>query len=146
MSEEATQRPLVAVGVIIRNKDGKILLGERLRSHGAGTYQIPGGHMEYGKSFEETARDEVREETGLTDLTFVKVFALNNEVVYGKHYVNLGFLMECERGEPGNPEPEKSRNWKWYGLDELPSPIFAPSKGMIDSYQSGMFSSEVRSA
>ena len=55
MSEEAKQRPLVAVGVIIV-KDGKILIGERLASHGAGTFSIPGGHFEFGKTFEEVAR------------------------------------------------------------------------------------------
>jgi 8-oxo-dGTP diphosphatase len=74
MSDEATQRPLVAVGVIIRNADGHVLIGERLsKSHGAGTYQIPGGHMEFGTTFEETARTEVMEETGLTDITFKQI-------------------------------------------------------------------------
>jgi 8-oxo-dGTP diphosphatase len=143
MSEEAKTRPLVAVGVIVRNGEGKILLGERLGSHGANTYQIPGGHMEHGKTFEDTALDEVREETGLTDIEFIKVVSINNERIYGKHYVNLTFLVECKSGEPTNPEPEKSRGWQWYDLDNLPDPIFPPSKASIESLKSGILVTEV---
>ncbi|HYD93338.1 MAG TPA: NUDIX domain-containing protein [Candidatus Paceibacterota bacterium] len=143
MTQPSADRPLVAVGVIILNAEGKVLLGERLGSHGAGTYQIPGGHMEFGKSFEDTARDEVREETGLTDLEFKGIVSLNNERVYGKHYVNLTFVVECKSGEPTNPEPEKSRNWQWYDKDALPSPIFAPSQASLDAWKSGIFLNEV---
>jgi 8-oxo-dGTP diphosphatase len=35
----------VGVGVLIE-KDGKILLGKRISSHGSGTYNLPGGHIE----------------------------------------------------------------------------------------------------
>lgn len=142
MSDEAHSRPLVAVGIIIV-KDGKILVGERLSSHGAHTYQIPGGHFEFGKSFEEQARLEVEEETGLTDIEFKRPISLNNERVYGKHYVNIGFLTEWKSGEPGNPEPTKSRNWQWYDPTHLPKPLFAPSKGVIDAWLSGNFFNEV---
>jgi 8-oxo-dGTP diphosphatase len=56
-------RPQVGVGVIIV-RDGKILLGLR-RSHGAGTWALPGGHLEWGETVESCARREVKEETGL---------------------------------------------------------------------------------
>ncbi len=142
METEKEQRPLVAVGVIIV-KDGKILVGERLTSHGAGTYQIPGGHFEFGKTFEEQARTEVAEETGLTDIVFRKPICLNNEQVYGRHYVNIGFLAEWKSGEPRDAEPEKSRNWQWYDPHKLPEPMFAPSKGSIDAWLSGKFFNEI---
>ncbi len=143
MSNEAKQRPLVSVGIIVL-KDGKVLVGERIASHGAGTYQIPGGHLEFGKTFEEQAKDEVAEETGLTDITFEKIISVNNERVYGKHYVNFAFLTHWKSGEPSNPEPTKSRNWKWYDPHTLPEPLFAPSKGVIDAWLSGNFFNEIQ--
>lgn len=143
MSEEAKQRPLVAVGIIVRNRDGKILLGERLSYGASGIYQAPGGHMEHGMSFEDAARAEVAEETGLTDITFVKAVCLNNERLRDKHYVNIGFLVDCNSGEPSNPEPDKSRNWQWYDPHNLPEPLFPPSKGIIDAWLSGTFVSEI---
>jgi 8-oxo-dGTP diphosphatase len=143
MNTEQKPRPLVAVGIIILNKEGKVLVGERLSSHGAGTYQIPGGHFEFGKTFEQQARDEVREETGITDIQFKKVVSVNNERVYGRHYVNIGFLAEWKDGEPGNPEPEKSRNWQWYDPTHLPQPMFPPSEGVINAWLSNSFTNEI---
>ena len=149
MSEEAKQRPLVAVGVIIikpaKEKDKeKILVGERLASHGAGTYQLPGGHLEFGMSFEGQARAEVEEETGLTDIEFKGVVALANEIIHGKHYVNITFLVEWKSGEPNEGEAGKSRNWKWYSFSEIPEPMFASSRGCIDAWRSGKFLNEIR--
>jgi 8-oxo-dGTP diphosphatase len=46
------ERPKVGIGVIVYRK-GKILIGKRLSHHGAGTWEIPGGHLEFGESFEK---------------------------------------------------------------------------------------------
>jgi 8-oxo-dGTP pyrophosphatase MutT (NUDIX family) len=53
---------MAAAGVILIDPDGKILL--QLRSDNQ-CWGITGGSMELGESFEETARREVFEETGL---------------------------------------------------------------------------------
>jgi len=143
MSGETKERPLVAVGVIVL-KEGKILMGERIASHGAGTWQIPGGHMEFGKTFEETARDEVREETGLTDIEFERIVCLSNQILYGKHYVDIGFLTKWRSGEPFAAEPEKSRNWQWVDPEKLPQPLFPPSKAVIDAWLTKEFFNEIK--
>ena len=129
-------RPKVGVGVLIE-KDGKVLLGRRLSSHGAGTWQIPGGHLEFGDSFEDTALREAAEETGLTDLELKGLLCVINDRVYGKHFVTIGFLAAWKSGEPYAAEPEKSSDWQWFAPDELPEDIFLPSQGVIEHWKSG---------
>ena len=55
----------------------------------AGTFQCPGGHLEHGESFAQTAAREVLEETGLVvgDIKFLT--ATNDVFPEGKHYVTV---------------------------------------------------------
>ncbi|OGF65940.1 hypothetical protein A3I27_01695 [Candidatus Giovannonibacteria bacterium RIFCSPLOWO2_02_FULL_43_11b] len=134
-------RPKIGIGVIIV-RDGKILIGERLSSHGAGTFMIPGGHLEFGETFEEGAIREAREETGLENLVVKKVVSLGNDVAYDKHYVSIGILLESQDGEAFDAEPERSRNWHWHDPRNLPEPFFLHSKRVVQNWLSGNFYSQ----
>ena len=72
------QRPKVGIGVLVI-KDGKILVGKRKGAHGEGQYAWPGGHMEYMESFEQCAKREVMEETGI-EIENVRFLRLMNFV------------------------------------------------------------------
>lgn len=135
------ERPKVGIGVIVL-KDGKVLLGKRIASHGAGTWQLPGGHLEYGESFEETAQREVEEETGLTDIRVEGLISVYNERDYGKHYVNLCVLTHCMSGEPYAKEPEKCEEWQWTDPASLPEPMYVASKIAIGNWLSGSLYTE----
>ena len=135
------ERPNVGVGVIVV-KDGTILLGYRIAKHGAGSWQLPGGHLEWGDTFEDTVRREVREETGLTDIEIEGLVSVYNERDYGKHYVCLGFLARLVSGEPYPAEPDKSSEWLWADPDNLPEPLFIPSKRTIDNWKAGTIYSD----
>jgi len=124
-------RPKVGIGVLIK-KDGKVLLGKRKGSHAPGTWAPPGGHLEFGESWEECARREVKEETGVTvsDVGFVTA---TNEVypVRGTHYVTLFMICDLALGEPANLEPDKCEGWQWFSWDELPQPLFFPLENLL---------------
>ena len=56
--------PRVGVGVILIKND-QVLLVQRANPPGAGKWSLPGGKQELGETVQETARRELREETGL---------------------------------------------------------------------------------
>lgn len=138
MEKQTIHRPLVGIGVIIE-RNGKILIGERTNSHGAGSFQIPGGHLEFGESFEDCAKREAGEETGLNDIVIKKIISVGNDIAYGKHYVSIGMLAESLAGEPTNPEPEKSCAWQWYEPKDIPENMFLHSKKVIKHWLNGTF-------
>ena len=126
--------PRIGIGIIVKNGN-RILIGERIRGHGAGVYQIPGGHLEFGETFEEAAKREVFEETGIDNIEIAGIVSLGNDIAFDKHYVSIGVLAEYVGGTIKDVEPKNSRNWKWYDIHNLPTPIFPHSKRVIDNWQ-----------
>ena len=99
----------VGVATIIL-RDGAILLGERIGSHGANTWATPGGHLELGESIEDCAKREVLEETGLI-VDSIEKFTFTNDIFEkeGKHYVTLFVVASSASGEPQVTEPDKCK-------------------------------------
>lgn len=122
----------VGVGVIIV-RDGRVLLGERAGSHGAGTWALPGGHLEFGETVADCARREVLEETGLV-LHGVAPAPYTSDVfaTEGRHYVTL-FVTVQATGAPMVLEPAKCLGWAWFRWTALPRPLFPPLQTLYDS-------------
>ncbi len=123
---DVERRTRVGVGVLIF-RDGRVLLGERLGSHGAGTWAPPGGHLEFGESAERCARREVLEETGLgLGAIGPGPYTVDAFPEAGRHYVTLFVVATESSGEPERREPERCAGWAWWSWDALPEPLFAP--------------------
>ena len=58
--------PVSAVGAIVCDGDGQVLLLVRGKNPGKGRYGLPGGFIDPGETAEEALGREVREEIGLT--------------------------------------------------------------------------------
>lgn len=135
----------VGFGVMLM-KDGKVLLGQRhvdpdkadSELRGEGTWTMPGGKLHYQEGFEEGAAREVAEETGIR-LSSAKVIAVNNDYNQHAHFVTIGLYSDDFSGEPQVLEPDEIIRWEWFGLDELPEPLFEPSKKLIANYEAGKF-------
>ncbi len=119
------RQPLLGVGVLIL-REGKVLLGRRRGAHGEGTWAPPGGHVDEGESFEETAAREVLEETGPT-ITNMRIGPTTEDrFPEGKHFLTTFVIAEAPAGEPRNLEPQKCDGWEWFHWSELPHPLFLP--------------------
>lgn len=58
--------PVAAVGGLVVNSRGRLLLVRRARDPGRGRWGLPGGFVDRGESIESALSREVAEETGLT--------------------------------------------------------------------------------
>ncbi|KAF4211260.1 hypothetical protein CNMCM8980_006859 [Aspergillus fumigatiaffinis] len=114
--------PRVGVGVVVLNTEGKVVLGKRKGSHGAGTWAFPGGHLEFGESFEACAVREVLEETGLS-IHDVRFLTATNDIMEaeGKHYITVyvGGMVKEDNAQPQILEPEKCDEWRWISWDDV---------------------------
>ncbi len=130
-------QPLVGVGVVV-HRHGKILLGRRRASHGAGCWSLPGGHLEFGETPQACACREVLEETGL-HLSVVNDGPWVNSVFEHehKHYITIFMLANAPHGEPQRMEPDKCDGWQWFDPQALPAPLFLPLAQLIEQHGTG---------
>lgn len=130
--------PIVDTSIALAQKidpGRRVLIGKRLGSHGAGTYTFPGGHVEYGETFEKACHREVWEETGLR----IKNLRLVETVEHvfkeeGRHYVTFFYAagLDCPASLLETREPEKCAGWIWAHPSELESyRLFAPTRKLV---------------
>lgn len=122
-------------------RDGKVLLGKRHEDpekasselHGEGTWTMPGGKVDFHEDLEEAALREVLEETGI-QARGLELISVTNDKIPDNHFVTLGFICRDFDGEAEAREPDEISEWGWFGLEELPSPLFPPTEKMIKNY------------
>lgn len=132
-TQKHTQNPRIGVGVIVIH-DGKVLLGKRKGSHGAGEWSFPGGHLEFGETVESCAFRELSEETGLKALS-AHMGPWVNDIFEEKHYVTLFVFVDKFEGDLELLEPHKCERWEWFEGNAIPNPLFTPIHSLIKTFK-----------
>ena len=134
--DKKPETPKVGVAVFIE-KAGKILMMFRDGSHCAGTWSLPGGHMEIGETSLETCRREIKEEIGIK-IDNIEKADFENTIFFdeGLHYITLYYkAIWDETQELKNMEPEKCKELRWVDAENPPNPVFSDlSKKVIVKY------------
>lgn len=113
--------PKVAVGAVVGNDDGEILLIQRGDS---GVWLYPTGWADVGYSASEVVVKEVHEETGI-HAEPLRVIAILDGLRLGARglpFYSVVFHCRAVGGEL-NPHPLEARDVGWFAEDALPSPL-----------------------
>ena len=136
-------RPLLVpiAAVLVLRERTRVLLHRR---GDGGLWSVPGGAMEPGESLEDTARRELREETGLTTagLRLVDEFSgpeFFHEYPNGDqtYFVGAIFVAHQAHGDPV-PDGREATELGFFGLDALPDDLLEISRRILERYQATM--------
>lgn len=119
--------PGVGTGALVVAQ-GSLLMVRRAGAHGAGTWSVPGGWVEFGEHPGAGAEREVLEETGVTvkahsSAGWTSVYHEDERI----HAVTLWVACTYVSGEPTVVEPDKCPEVRWVPRREIATlPLFQP--------------------
>jgi len=103
--------------------------------HGEGTWTMPGGKLHFSETLKAAATREIPEETGIKiNEADLKVISISDDILPDAHFVTVGFLCEKFAVEARVMEPDEITQWQWFDLKALPTPIYFPSRKVLDNF------------
>jgi len=118
--------PLVSIDLIVKNKEGKILLGKRKNRPAKGFYFVPGGRIFKNEKIEEAfkniSRNELGKELDIKNAKFLGVFEHLYEDNYfgndtGTHYIVLAY--EIREDNLNLQDDEQHSDFMWLTPEEI---------------------------
>lgn len=127
----------VGVGAMVRNAAGEVFLSQRGPKAGneRGTWEFPGGRVEYGELIEDSIKREFVEEYGMV-IEIDGLLGIYDHILpdEGQHWVSPTYIATHISGEPRILEPEKCTAIGWFAIDDLPEPLSVISQHDVEMY------------
>jgi 8-oxo-dGTP diphosphatase len=127
--------PRVGVGVLILDHRSRALLTLRKLPPETGSWSIVGGKLEYLETLHDCAAREALEEVGVT--VFIEALLCVTDHLLpqeSQHWVSPAYLGRVASGRAKNCEPRKTREVRWFPLDQLPPNLTMTARNAIAAY------------
>lgn len=125
--EVVARAPLVSIDLIVRDGDGRVLLGLRRNAPARGWWFVPGGAIRKNESldiaFRRISRNELGRELRRGDSALLGIYEhfyaenADDRPGFGTHYVVLAHSLRLE--EPLTPPADQHSVYRWLGPAEL---------------------------
>lgn len=116
----------VGVGAMVFNDRGQVFLSQRgpKAKNERGTWEFPGGGVNFGETLADAIRREFLEEYGMV-IEVEALLGVDDHILpdEGQHWVSPTFIARHVSGEPRIMEPEKCAAIGWFALESLPAPL-----------------------
>jgi len=111
----------VGMGALIFNNEGKFLLtkrGQKAKNE-KGKWEIPGGALEFGETFSQGLKREIKEELGI-EIEVGELLQLCDHIIHdeSQHWVSPTYYCKIISGIPTILEPEKCDEIGWFTIQQ----------------------------
>ncbi len=128
----------VGVGAMVFNTHGEVFLSQRgpHAKNERGTWEFPGGSVDYGEKLADAIRREFMEEYGM-EIEIIELLSVDDHILpdEGQHWVSPTYIARHVSGEARILEPEKCAAIGWFALDALPAPLSVITQANVAAYR-----------
>ncbi|USI28210.1 GDP-mannose mannosyl hydrolase [Alteromonas macleodii] len=112
--------PLVSIDLVVRNRDGEILLGQRVNRPAKGYWFVPGGRIlkneTLAQAFERLTKEELGRSYSISDASLLGPYDhLYEDCVFGEdistHYVAIAYSIDVANLEALPVKQHNSYQW-----------------------------------
>ena len=127
--------PRVGVGVLLADNQGRVLLTLRKLPPEARCWSIVGGKVDFLETLEQCAIREAREEVGVK-ISLRSLLCVTDHCLPGEnqHWVAPAYLGQILCGEATNCEPAKTREIRWFSMEDLPPNLTMTARNAINAF------------
>ena len=128
------ENPVPVVACVVLSEKNEILLVKRGVPPAEGMWALPSGYMEIGEQPEETAKRELREETGLEGEIKDIIGIYGQSSTKYRWIISIGYRLDLTGGKLR--AGDDAADAKFFPIDKIPEIPFSTHRKMIEKIRS----------